>query len=372
MRISCERELLSDRVNFCLGAVASKSTIPALEGIFLSASGGVLTLTGYDLEIGIKTSMEAEVKTEGGIVLNGRMLSDILKSLPDEQVVIESDERFLTTITCGKSVFTIIGIPPEDFPELQKVEGEKSFVLPQGMLKSMIQGTLFAVSVNENKPIQMGCLFDISEGYLNVVAVDGFRLALRREAVSAISELGNLSFVVPGSALKQIERILDDSDEQVGLILSQKNMSFLIDKTLIVVRLLEGDFINYRNVIPKSVDIEMRTSVKNLLSSVDRVSLIVNERLKNPVKVTVGYDTLNLSCVTSVGQSYDECPAVGNGGNMEIGFNSRYLAEALKAISDEEVILKMTNPLSPCLFYPVEGDRFLYLILPVRLRAGDA
>lgn len=372
MKISCDRITLTDRVSFCLGAVASKSTIPALEGIFLNAADGVITLTGYDLEIAIKTSMEAEVKDEGGIVLNGRMFSDILKSLPDEQVVIESDERYLTTITCGKSLFTIIGIPAEDFPELQKVEGEKSFVLPQGILKSMISETLFAVSMNENKPVQMGCLFDISKGFLNVVAVDGFRLALRREGIGSITELGELSFVVPGSTLKQIERILNDNDEQVELILSQKNMSFLIDKTLIVARLLEGDFINYKNVIPKSVDIEVRTSVKNLQLSVDRVALIVNERLKNPVKMTVGYDTIKLSCTTAVGQSYDECPSAGNGGDIEIGFNSRYLLDALKAIRDEEVVLRMTNPLSPCLFYPVEGDKFLYLILPVRLRAGDA
>ena len=371
MRVSCERARLIEKVSFCLGAVASKSTIAALEGILIKTGEGNITLTGYDLELGIRTTLEAEVGEAGGIVLGGRMFLDILRSLPDEIVNIDVNEKNAASITSGKSVFTIIGIPAEDFPELQRIEAEKSFSLPQGLLKDMVSSTLFSVSTNENKPIQTGCLFDIADGFLNVVAVDGFRLALRREAFGSIGDIGELNFVVPGAALKQVERILEDNDEQAELVLSRKHMGFSIGDTYLVTRLLEGEFINYKNVIPKETPIEIKVGVKTLLSSVERVALIVNERLKNPVRLIMGYDVIRMSCATASGQSYDECPAVGNGNDLEIGFNSRYVAEALKAVGDEEIVLKMTNALSPCLIYPTEGDSFLYLVLPVRLRAGD-
>ncbi len=370
MKFTCDKAALSEALAVVSKAVSAKSSIPALEGILLSA-GDNLNLTGYNLEIGIQTTIEASVIKRGDIILNARLLGDIVRKLPDEMISFESDETLLMTIKCGRTEFNIIGISSNDFPEMPQVFSVDYLEISQKTLKSMISQTIFAISTNENKPIHTGSLFDIKEGFLNVVSVDGYRLALRKEPIENGTYKTDFSFVVPGNSLREVERILSDVDDAVSISIDKKHITFKIGDTTLTSRLLEGEFLNYQNAIPKAKAFDVVANVKELTNAVDRVSLIINERLKSPVRCNFEGDVLKITCVTSMGKAYDECQLEGNAGPLEIGFNNRYLLDALHACPDDKVIMELNTYLSPCIIRPIEGDSYVYLILPVRLKAAE-
>lgn len=371
MKFSCEKAILNEAIGKALRAVSTKSTISALEGILFEADTR-LTLTGFDLEIGIRTIADADIIEKGGVILNAQLVSSIVRKLPDNIITIESDEKFFTTISCGPSVFNLIGQNPAEFPELPTVLREKGAKIPQNILKSMIQGTIFAVSDNENKPIITGCLFKMIENTLTVVALDNYRMAIRREEVVRADSAENMNFVVPGKTLREVERFLEESDETVNLSLSRRHITFEMNDTVLTSRLLEGEFLNYEGAIPKASSLKLTVKTDELISSLDRVSLIINEKLKNYVRCSFGSDLLKLDCTTAVGRAYDECAiSITEGNGLDIGFNSRYLLEALRACREEEVICSLNTPLTPCVITPIEGDKFLHMILPVRLKTGE-
>ncbi|MBQ3404297.1 MAG: DNA polymerase III subunit beta [Oscillospiraceae bacterium] len=367
MKFSCEKWTLNQAVSTASRAAAAKSSVPAMEGLLIEA-GEFITVTGYDLKTGIRVKTPADVVEPGSIVFNSRLFSDIIRKLPDDVVNVESDDRLMTTISCGMSVFHIVGISPEDFPELPPVENISSMELPQKLLKTMISQTNFAVSDNEARPIHTGALFEVENCSLTVVAVDGFRLALRREEVGTEPDF-KAKFVVPGLALAEVERILSDSEDKVRVTVGEKHVTFTMGDVLLVSRRLEGEFLNYKEAIPRTGKFTVEVVPAELARTVDRVSLIITDKLKSPVRCLFGDGVLSLSSVTALGKASDECGIDGDGGDLEIGFNNRYMLDALKAVPADKVKMQLNSPISPCVILPVDdSDNFLYMILPVRLR----
>lgn len=370
MKFSCEKSLLQTAIATTARAVSPKSSIPALEGILLEA-GECLRLTGYNLETGIRTSIGADVAEPGSLVLSARLFGEIIRKLPDDMIFFSSD-GYLVKITCGLSEFNIMGIDPEEFPELPCVSQENAFVLFQKSLKSMIGQTLFAVSDNESRPVHTGSLFEVEGDGVTVVSVDGYRLALRREKIQEHTGADAFSFVVPGSALGEVEKICADSEDMVTVTQGARHVLFQIGETILVSRRLEGEFLNYRQSIPRSNAIRVEGDTKELLTAIDRVSLIINENNKSPLRCVFGDGMLHISTKTAIGDAQDQCPLDGDGTGLEIGFNNRYLMDALKAAPAQRVRLELQSGVSPCVILPVEGEEnFLYMVLPVRLKAGE-
>ena len=370
MKFSCEKALLQSAISTASRAVSPKSAIPALEGILLEADQE-LRLTGYNLDTGIRTVVPAEISQPGTLVLAARLFGEIIRKLPDDIVTFQT-EQYMVHITCGPSEFHIMGMDPEEFPELPTVEYQNSLILPQSRLKSMISQTIFAVSANESRPVHTGSLFEADDSGLTVVSVDGFRLALRHEALDKKEGAPSFSFVVPGSALSEVERICTDCDEPVSVTQGARHIMFKVGSTMLVTRRLEGEFLAYRQAIPRSNETCLEADTKTLLSSIERVSLIITEKLKSPLRCMFEDGLLKISTKTAIGEAADQCPITGDGKGLEIGFNNKYLMDALKAAPADRVRLELSTSVSPCVILPAEGEEnFLYMVLPVRLRAGE-
>ncbi len=368
MKFSCEKALLSAAVSVTSRAVAAKSSIPAMEGILIEA-GDTLRLTGYNLETGIQASLPAEISERGCLVLSARLFGEIVRKMPDDVVVFTS-QKYTVNIKCGLSEFNILGTDPEEFPELPAVDQQNALVIGQPVLRSMIAQTLFAVSDNESRPIHTGSLFEVDDAGLTVVSVDGYRLALRREAVEEKKGAGSFSFVVPGSALSEVEKICS-GEESVTVIQGARHIMFRTGDTVLVCRRLEGDFLAYRSAIPRNNSIQVEVEARALLSSIDRVSLIISEKLKSPLRCVFGDGVVSITTKTAIGDAADQCATAGDGGGLEIGFNNKYLMDALKAAPADKLRMEFTSGVAPCVILPAEGDEnFVYMVLPVRLKAN--
>ena len=368
MKFSCEKYLLQSACGIASRAAAGKSPIPALEGLLLQASDR-LTVTGYDLKKGIYTQLEAEVKEQGSVVVGARLFGEMIRRLPDGIVTISTDINNNVNVKCGKSEFNFMGISPEDYPEMPVVDGVNNIALPQKILGSMINQTIFAVADNDMRPIYTGTLFDIEGEELTLVSVDGYRLAKRSEKLES-AKMENCSFVVPGSALADIERICGDSEELVKISVGAKHISFSIGETVVVSRRLEGEFLNYKKSIPDSFKYTVKVDRGEFMSAIDRVALIVSERNTSPVRMSFNDGNIDCLCVTPIGRAEDVCTCEGSGEGLQIGFNDRYLKDALKASAKEELNVCLNSASSPCIITAADGsDNFTYMILPVRLHA---
>lgn len=373
MKFSCEKAILQSAVTTAGRVVAAKSSIQALEGILIEAEQDGLSLSGYNLETGIITKVSANVTEEGAIVLSARLFSEMLRRMPDDMISITS-ENYSVHIQSGPTSYDIMGSSDEDFPELPSVDDGSSLSITQSDLRSMIGQTTFAVSDNESRPIHTGALFEADGQELTMVAVDGYRLALRREKLLSQQDgTEKLSFVVPGAALKEVEKICADSDDPVAVTQGDRHVTFEIGDTLLVARRLEGEFLNYRQTIPQNNSIVLEASTSDLQRSIDRASLIINDKLKSPLRCKFEDGSLSISSKTAMGSAFDRCPISGDGKDLEIGFNNRFLMDAVKAAPADCVRLELNTPTSPCLVLPKEGekDNFLYMVLPVRLRASE-
>ena len=370
MKISCEKHLLQAACATSTRATASKSPIPALEGLLIEA-GAELKITGYDLKKGIYTYISADIDQPGSVVVGARLFGEMIRRLPDGIVTITVENNNNVYVKCGKSEFNFIGISPEDYPEMPVVDGLNNISLPQKILKSMINQTLFAVADNDVRPIYTGTLFDIEDKVLTLVSVDGYRLAKRRETIEN-AQMENCSFVVPGSALSDIERICSDDEDPVKISVGAKHISFSIGQTVVITRRLEGEFLNYRKSIPENFKYVLKVERSEIMSAIDRVALIVSEKNSSPVRMTCGDGNIHCLCTTPIGRAEDTCSCEGSGEGLEIGFNDRYLMDALKASAKDELNICLNTASSPCIISAADGsDNFTYMILPVRLRAGD-
>ena len=368
LKFSCEKTLLQQAVSTVSRAVAAKSSIPALEGVLLEGDTQ-LTLSGYNMQTGIRTAISAEIHQEGRIVLNARLFGEMIRRLPDDIVVFSADEKYVVKLVCGDASFELPGLSADDYPELPTVDDEFSVSIQQNTMKAMINQTSFAVSTNEARPIHTGALFEISDTGLTMVAVDGFRLALRREPLERIDG-GAFRFVAPGSALNEVEKICEDSDNLMTIIQGKRHLMFETGSTQLICRRLEGEFLDYRNAIPRNNPISILVDTKAMLNSLDRVSVVISEKLKSPVHCIFDDGRVYLSAKTGNGEAKDICPVEGDGQGLEIGFNNRFFMDALRYAPAEKVKMELNTGISPCIMTPVEGEEnFLYMVLPVRLKA---
>ena len=366
MKFSCDKYVLQQAAASAARAAAPKSPIAALEGLLLEA-GADLRITGYDLKKAIYTNMEADIPEPGSVLVGARLFCEMLRRMPDGIVTVEA-ENGTVTVKCGRSSFNLVGMSAEDYPDLPSVEAENGVSLPQDLLKKMINECSFAVSTNESRPVYMGTLFEIAHNELTMVSVDGYRLALRREPVEGYGD--DCSFIVPGTALSDLERLCGDSDERVKMSVGSKHISFTVGSTVVISRRLEGDFLNYRKAMPDTFKIHIKVGRGELLKVVDRVALIIDEKTKNPVRMTFNDNFIDCLCNTPIGKAEDVCFAEGNGEGLEIGFNGKYLMDALKAAPADELDLCLNSNTSPCIMVPCDGsDKFKYMILPIRLRS---
>ena len=368
MNVSCEKYVLQTACSTASRAAASKSPIPALEGLLIQA-GDDIRVTGYDLKKGIYTSLEADIKESGSVVVGARLFGEMMRRLPDGIVSISTDINNNVNVKCGKSEFNFMGISAQDYPEMPEVDPVNKIALPRKILAEMINQTIFAVSDNDVRPIYTGTLFEVNGDELTLVSVDGYRLALRREKLES-AQMENCSFVVPGSALGDVERICSDSEEPVEISVGSKHISFSIGGTVVISRRLEGEFLNYKKSIPESFKYILKVERSELMSTIDRVSLIVSERNSSPVRMSINDGSIHCLCVTPIGRAEDTCICEGDGEGMEIGFNDRYMKDALKAAGKDELNICLNSPSSPCIIKAADGsDSFTYMVLPVRLHA---
>lgn len=368
MKFTCEKYMLQAAVATTSRAAASKSPNTALEGLLVEASVGV-KITGYDLVKGIYTSFAADVFEAGSVVISARLFDSIIRSLPDGIVTVTADEKGMVRIICDNADFSIMGMDSDNYPDLPAVDHQKSISLPQKTMKAIINQTIFAVSDNEARPVYTGALFEIENGRLTVVSVDGYRLAMRKE-IPESSNMADCSFIVPGSALQDLEKMCTDSDDAVAIVLGSKNISFAVGAYVLTTRRLEGEFLDYKKAIPSTFTYKLKMDRTEFLKAVDRVSLIIDDRIKNPLRCVFGDGKLNMYCVTALGKGEDVCSFEGDGGGLEIGFNNRYIQDALKAAPAERLTVCLNSGSSPCVILPEdESGKFLYMILPVRLKA---
>ena len=371
MKFTCEKPLLLAAILTASRAAVTKSPIPLLEGLLIEAEHGNLKVTGYDLKTGIVTNVPAEVDIDGGIVLHARLFCEIIRKMPGQHVTIEVNSGYVAQISSEMSDFEILGSPTSDYPELPSVDEQDKIEISESTLKKMISQTNFAVSDNKSRPIHTGALFETIDGELVIVAVDGYRLALRREPLEN-NNVPTLSFVVPGTALSEVERIISDGDGSVTITLGSKHIVFKIDETVLISRRLEGDFLNYKNSLPQQANFKLSVEKDELIAAVERVSLIISDKLKSPVRCVFGDGVVKLHSVSALGKANDECVISGDGENLEIGFNDKYMLDALKAAPADDVLLELNSGVTPCIIKPAdESNNFLYMILPVRLKAYE-
>ena len=370
MKFSCDKVLLQSAIAVTSRAVAQKSSIPALEGLLLHVDTN-LTVSGYNMQTGIRTKVSADVVSGGDIVLNARLFGDIIRRMPDDVVTVSVDDRQTVHLSCGDANFDILGLSAADYPDLPEVEDEYAMSIQQKTLRAMIEEVAFAVSTNESRPVHTGALFEISDAGLTMVAVDGFRLAVRREKLENM-EGGAFSFVAPGSALSEVKGICADTEDLATVTLGRRHILFEVGDTELICRRLEGEFLDYKNAIPRKNPITLIADTKSLIESIDRVSVVISDKLKSPVRCLFECDKVTLTAKTGNGESRDVCRLSGDGGGLEIGFNNRYLMEALRYAPADTVKIELNTGVSPAVIVPVEGEEnFLYMVLPVRLKSAE-
>ncbi len=370
MKIVCEKEKILKAINSVTKAVASKTTMPILEGILIQTNDKEVKLTTYDLEIGIEYIIDADVLEQGATVVNAIMFSEIIRKLPDTEINISLNEKNLLVIECDGSLYKLATMNPEEFPELPQINVENSIDIEQNVLKEMIRKTIFAVSNEENRPIFTGCLFEIKNNKLNVVAVDGFRLAWKSKFLQNSSN--DFTAVIPGRTLNEVNKIILDSFDNIKIGVAKNQALFEMENCKLVTRLLDGEFLNYASVIPENWETRVRVNKNTLQNCFERISLIsassIEKEKKYPVKVSVDIGKVTISCTNQTGDAKEEMYVSTEGQNLEAGFNPKYFLDALRAIDDEEIFVDFGTSISPCIIRPVDDGDYIYMILPIRLK----
>lgn len=365
MKLLCNKQSIYEAVINVSKAVSERCAMPSLEGIKLKLENSLIELTGYDLEIGIRTSISVNSDDRGEFILNARLFSEMIKKMPDENIFMEVNENMQVTLSSGVTTYNITALAADEYPELPGKDSSEEISVPQTTLKSMINQTIFAVSQSDIKPILKGELFEIENGLFNLVAIDGYRLAVRSESIKYD---GEKKFVVPSKTLSEVSKLLSDNDEDsCKIFVSAKHIIFEINGYLVYSRLLEGEFHPYKSAIPQSSTTEVIADRKELISTLERAVLLINERAPSPVRCYFENGLLKIKCSTAIGRISDEIKVDMAGPVIEIGFKCKYLLDPLKAVSDDKVKLQMSGSLLPMKIVPVNGDEYTFLVLPVRL-----
>ncbi len=366
MKISCSQEALLESVNVVTKAVPVKTTMPILECILVKAFNGQIILTASNMDLGIENQVkDGEIDEEGIVALDAKLFSDVVRNLPKSTVYIDTDEVFHTTIRCDKALYKIIGKSGQDFPALDPVRITDPVVMSQLALKEMIRQTAFAVSDNDANKMMTGILFNISRNNLRMVALDGHRISIRN--CSLKESYPDVNVVVPGRQMNEINKILSsESNDMVSVYITPSKMIFEIEYTIMVIRLIDGEYFNYEKMIRNEFNTKIKVNRRELIEGVTRATLLVREveARKNPVIVRIADDQMELIGNSAVGTMNESLPIVKEGADQMIGFNPKFLVEALKAIDDEEVTMYFFDSKSPC-FIKNETESYIYLILPI-------
>lgn len=369
MKFTCETSHLCSAVSNVQRAVTTKSSLATLEGILIRTNGSEIILSGYDLELAMKTKIPADIITEGCTVINAKILSEILRKLPGDKVTIEISDNNRALINSGTSEFSIIALDANEYPELPSLEDEKEVRIPSDVLRSMISQTIYAVSTIDERPIYKGILFEIEENTLRLVSADGCRLAIRKEDVNTNQ---NIHFVVPSKALQEILKLIGEDDDGDAIInVGKRHISFVVGEFEIITRLLEGEFLNYNAIIPQGEETVVITETKDFLNIIERISLIITDRLKSPVRCTFKEGQVFMRCSTIMGKASDFLDCDITGENQEIGFNAKFFTDALRAVDTDKIKIVMNGAKSPIKILPLEGDSFLFIVVPVIMKAEN-
>lgn len=365
MKLQCSKTLLYEAVVKVSKAVSDRSALPSLQGIKFKLENNILELTGYDLEIGIKTSISALSADSGEFILDAKLFAEMIRKMPEDDVYIEVSDNLQVTISSGVTTYNLGAVSSDDYPELPVKENCDELEFSQPILKSMINQTIFAVAVTDMKPILKGELFDIENGMLTLVAIDGYRLAVRQEPIKYNE---NIKFVVPAKTLSEVASLLNDNEEDTcKMFIASKHIIFEINGYYVYSRLLEGEFHPYKSAIPNSYTTEVVVDRKKLIETLERSLLLINEKIPGPVRCYFENDIIKVKCSTAMGKISDEIKADITGPVIEIGFKCKYFIDPLKAISDDKVKLQMSGSLLPMKIVPCDGENYTFLVLPVRL-----
>ena len=364
MKFICEKQKLQEGISISSKAITGKTTMPILEGIYISAKDNQLKLIGSDMDVSIETMVDADIKEEGSIVIDSRIFGEIIRKLPNSEIIIETLESEIIQITCQKSVFNLVYMNGDDYPELPKINESLSVEVPQNILKSMIRGTSFAIAQDETRPILQGILFEVKDKKLNLVALDGYRLAIRTEFLDNDNDI---EVVIPGKTLNEVSRILEDISDIVKITFTDNHILFNLSNTKIISRLLDGKFVNYSSLLPQEYKILLDVKKQELQNCIERASLMAKDSNSNLIKLDIQEENMIITSNSQLGKVREELNINLQGGEIQIAFNSKYLLDVLKNIEDDEVKLEMTSGVSPCVIKCKNTDNSKYLVLPVRL-----
>ncbi len=370
MKLICNQQSLFKALNTVSKAVTARTTIPLLKGILLETSNGQLKISASDLDLSIEKKIHCTVLEEGSAVVSAKLFSDIIRRLPHEDVEIELKETNRLDVRCLSSDFTIIAQSSDEFPKIDEIKEEKRIRFDKEIIKNMIRKTSFSASIEESKGVIVGVLIEIEKGQLSMVALDGFRMAVTRTEMEGDLKL---KIIIAARILNEIYKIISESEEAdfIDLILDEKKAVFFIEDTLIVARLLEGDFIKYQEILPKEYESRIIVNKEELLESIERAALFARDGRNNLVKLSLYRDKIIITSRSEEGNVKEEVFMKKDGEDLEIGFNAKYISDALKAISDEEISMEFNSSISPCLIKQTEGNEYEYLILPVRIAADS-
>ena len=366
MKVICSKESLSEAINVVQKAIASKSTMQILECILIKAEKE-LTFTASDMDLTIQHKINSNIIEEGTVAISARMFSEIIRKLPDDDVQLTVNENNVLQIECYNSVVELKGLSADGFPDVPTVNSDESISVSQDIIKNMIKQTLFAVGIDEFKPILTGSLLQCDDNKLNMVSIDGMRIAIKNVDVEGIDSTKKA--VIPGKTLNEISKILQASDEAMDIVFNNNQIKFNFSGTTIVSKLLEGDFFNYESSIPQTFSTTIKVKVKDILSAVELASTITSSEKRYPVKFDIGNDIMIITSNTEIGNVKEEIEIDMTGDKLEVGFNPRYFLDALKVIEDEMIEICFSSSVGPCIIKPIEGDGYTHLILPLRLKS---
>ena len=368
MKLICSKSNLLHGVNIVSKAVPTRTTMAILECILIDASANEIKLTANDMEFGIETKIEGEIAERGVIALDAKIFSEIVRKLPDSDVVIETDASFKTTITCEKAKFNIVGKSGDDFSYIPYIERNEAITLSQFTLKEVIRQTIFSIADNDNNKLMTGELFEIEENHLKVVSLDGHRISIRN--IELKNNYEHKKVVVPGKTLQEVSKILPGSaEEDVNMFLTDNHIVFEFDDTTVVSRLIEGEYFKIEQMLSSDYETKVKINKRELLDCIDRATLLVKEGDKKPIIMNVTDGNMELKINSFIGSMNEDIDIVKEGKDILIGFNPKFFIDALRVIDEEEVSLYMVNPKAPCFIKDDEG-KFIYLILPVNFNAS--
>ncbi len=363
MKIICSKAELLSGVQIVSRAVPSKTTMTILQCIVIDSSKGFITLTANDMELGIETTIDGDIREKGTVAIDAKMLLEIVRKLPDNDIMIETDSNYNTTITCEKSKFNIMGRSGNDFSYLPVIEREDSIIVSQFTLKEIVRQTIFSISDNDTNKLMTGELFEINENVLKVVSLDGHRISVRR--VELKNHYNSRKVVVPGKTLNEVSKILPgDADSDVSIFFTPKHIVFEFDRTVVVSRLIEGEYFRVNQMISGDYETKFKVNKKDLLSCIDRATLLVREGDKKPIILNITDNNVEMKINSTLGSMKEELDIDKNGKDLMIGFNPKFLIDALRVIDEEEVTLYMVNAKAPCIIKN-DNEDYIYLILPV-------